>query len=282
MTFQELVINRGIDLSRAKLVRHNISNEVVFENYSRGCLDYYQRIQTVSRFKDCDWVFSFLGTEGTNGRYLGCYEVAGHIPFEYGLLPTDYFVGDEDEHIADHVIWDMQKTDMLSDMIDRLVIDWGKGAINWCQNGTAEKEVLYIMPKISEIVFTSYDKVVLSYKNLNHIVTHIREHKEWQERLSAVAGVYLITDTKTGRHYVGSASGQEGGIWGRWSDYARTKHGGNKRLVELITADNEYCDNFLFSILEVFPIKRDKHEILEYELLYKRKLCTMQFGLNSN
>ena len=72
------------------------------------------------------------------------------------------------------------------------------------------------------------------------------------------------------------------GIWGRWSEYARTKHGGNKRLVELITADPDYCYNFQYSILEVFPIKRDKHEVLEYEQLYKKKLKSIEFGLNDN
>ena len=60
------------------------------------------------------------------------------------------------------------------------------------------------------------------------------------------------------------------------------KHGGNKRLVELITADADYCNNFQFSILEVFPIKRDRREVLEYEQLYKRKLKSTQFGLNEN
>ena len=62
----------------------------------------------------------------------------------------------------------------------------------------------------------------------------------------------------------------------------RTKHGGNKRLKELIAADPDYCNNFQYSILEVFPIKRDKHEVLEYEQLYKKKLCSIQFGLNDN
>jgi len=32
----------------------------------------------------------------------------------------------------------------------------------------------------------------------------------------------------------------------------------------------------------VFPIKKDKLEILEYEALYKKKLCTIRFGLNDN
>ena len=92
----------------------------------------------------------------------------------------------------------------------------------------------------------------------------------------------ILDTTKTGKLYVGSASGEQGGIWGRWSEYARTKHGGNKRLKALITADSDYCNNFQYSILEVFPIKRDRKDILEYEQLYKKKLRSIQFGLNDN
>lgn len=50
----------------------------------------------------------------------------------------------------------------------------------------------------------------------------------------------------------------------------------------LSPADADYCKNFQYSILEVFPIKRDKHEVLEYEQLYKKKLWSIQFGLNDN
>lgn len=53
-------------------------------------------------------------------------------------------------------------------------------------------------------------------------------------------------------------------------------------MVELMQADPQYCYNYQFSILEVFPIKRDKHDILAYEQLYKRKLGSIQFGWNDN
>lgn len=107
--------------------------------------------------------------------------------------------------------------------------------------------------------------------------------EKWKDKLSAVAGVYLITDTKTGKHYVGSASGAQGGIWGRWSEYAHTKHGGNKGIVDLVAADDNYCYNFQFSILEVFPLKKDSQEVLEYEKLYKKKLMSYSpLGLNEN
>lgn len=96
----------------------------------------------------------------------------------------------------------------------------------------------------------------MSFQTLETIVTNPTIYSEWKNKLSAIGGVYLITDTKTGKHYVGSASGEKG-IWGRWSEYIHTKHGDNKRLRKLIYADAEYCKNFQFSILEVFsPQKR--------------------------
>ena len=234
-----------------------------------------------TRFKNCDTVISFLGTEGTNGVFQGCYQVGGFVPYNRAKLPED-FTPDRSMSPSTSVIYELTRTDLLADLKDRLVIDWGKGTINWCQNRTTEKELLAIRPAVSEISFISYDRVLLSYEALHKIVYNKAAYKEWEEKLSAVAGVYLITDTKTGKHYVGSASGEQSGIWGRWSEYARTKHGGNKHLVELITADADYCNNFQYSILEVFPIKGNKHEVLEYEQLYKKKLRSIQFGLSNN
>lgn len=280
MKLQELLAIKGINLERTKMIRHNMSNEEIATYYSKGQIETYQTIQRPSRFKNCDTVISFLGTEGTNGVFLGCYKINGYTQYDTANLPNDFIIDLGAD--TDCVIFNLDKTDILAEFQNRLVIDWGKGTINWCQNGTTEKEILEIRPVVSEIEFISYDRVLLSYETLRKIVYNKAAYKEWEDKLSAVAGVYLITDTKTGKHYVGSASGMEGGIWGRWSEYARTKHGGNKRLVELITADPDYCYNFQYSILEVFPIKRDKHEVLAYEQLYKRKLQSIRFGLNDN
>lgn len=243
-------------------------------------MELYQSIQSPDCFKNCDTIITFLGTEGTNGVFKGCYKVGGYSEFDYNILPNDFVWEYHPE--SNNVVYELTKLDLLSDLEDRLVIDWGKGTLSWRQNATNEKKILEIRPAVSEIAFTGYDKVLLSYETLRKIVYNKASFKEWEDKLSAVAGVYLITDTKTGRHYIGSASGEEGGIWKRWSEYARTGHGGNKRLVELAEADPNYCYNFQYSILEVFPIKRDKHEVLVCEQLYKKKLCSIQFGLNDN
>lgn len=280
MKFQDLLANKGIDLTRAKLIRHNLSNPAVASNLALGYLELYQSVQLPNRFQNCDVIISFLGTEGTNGIFKGCYRITDAVPYDRGSLPDDFVP--EDDMGDGCVIFRMDPMNILPELIDRLEIDWGKSTRGWCQNGTTEKEILSIRPPISEISFTGYDRVIVSFQTLQTIVTNRAVYREWENKLSAVAGVYLITDTRTGKHYVGSASGEQGGIWGRWSEYAKTKHGGNKRLVELITADADYCNNFQFSILEVFPLKRDRSTVLEAEQLYKRKLCSVVHGLNDN
>lgn len=280
MKLQELLGYKGINLERTRLIRHNLSNKIVASYYNQGQIEIYQAIQRPSCFKNCDYVISFLGTEGTNGVFLGCYKVNGFSEYDISKLPADFSINLDSN--TDCAIFHLEATDTLAEFKNRLVIDWGKGTINWCQNGKTDKEILEIRPAVSAVEFINYSKVLLSFDTLRKIVYNKAAYKEWENKLSAVAGVYLITDTKTGKHYVGSASGLEGGIWGRWSEYARTKHGGNKRLVELIAADPDYCYNFQYSILEVFPIKRDRQEILEYEQLYKRKLYSIPFGLNDN
>ncbi len=279
MTLQELFANSGIDFKKTKFLRHNLSNETVANNYQRGYLELYQSIQKHDRLKGCDTVVSFLGTEGTNGVYQGCYKIVNEYPLDENTLPQEY---DKTGITGEYAFYEMQKLDIFPELVDRLVIDWGKGTIGWCHKGTTAKEILAIRPAFSEIDFTGYENILLSYDNLRKIVYNKTAFREWEDKLSAVAGVYLITDTATGKHYVGSASGLEGGIWGRWSEYARTKHGGNKRLKELMAMDSEYCQNFQYSILEVFPIKKDREEVLRAERLYKEKLQSIRFGLNDN
>lgn len=277
MTLQELLAAKGVDLERTKLIRHNLSNDEITTYYDKGYIELYQRIQRPSRFRNCDYVISFIGEEGTLGTLLGCYKVNGYVDFDPAMIPWDVSMGVESD-----VIYNLEKTDILADLQNRLVIDWGKGAINWCQNGTTVKEVVEIRRVMSEIEFIDYDNIVLSWDMLHKIVYNKASYKKWEDKLSAVAGVYLITDTNTGRHYVGSASGMDGGIWGRWSEYARTKHGGNKQLIALMEKDPDYCRYFQYSILEVLPLKQDKHGVLKREQLFKRKLQSIKFGLNDN
>ena len=278
MTLQDLLKGAGIDLKKTKLIRHNLSRPKIAENVQHDLLEFYQAIQTPKLFQNADIILSFLGTERTNAVFLGCYKVGGSVPCENIEMPKKLVIGDTEGL----VFYELEKVPILSELENRLVIDWGGAVKSWCQWGTNPKEVLEIRPKHSEKTFESYEKTILDFQMLNEIIRNPEANRDWERKLSAVAGVYIITDRKTGKQYVSSASGENGGIWGRWSNYVHTKHGGNVHLKKMIEKDPMYYQNFQFSILEVLPLRWNNQDVLEREELYKRKLMTREFGYNNN
>lgn len=92
----------------------------------------------------------------------------------------------------------------------------------------------------------------------------------------------LITDTHTGKLYVGSATGEEG-IWARWSSYVATGHGGNKDLRKLLKAEgSDYVRHFQYAILEIADNHTSVEDVLHREDHWKRVLMSREHGYNAN
>lgn len=101
---------------------------------------------------------------------------------------------------------------------------------------------------------------------------------------ASVKGVYCITDKSTGQLYIGSASGDNEGIWQRWSAYASVSNltGGNKTFEELKKNGADYIiDNFTYSIIEIFDMRTDPKYIIQREEHWKNVFKTVQFGMNN-
>ena len=131
-------------------------------------------------------------------------------------------------------------------------------------------------------VFPGYEEIELSFQELETLV--YKDRPDWKVALENVKGVYLVTDTNTGRRYVGSAYGDHG-IWSRWSDYVNSGHGGNKELRKLTKdGDLNYCRaHFSFALLEHRLSNTPDNVILEREAFWKRILFTRgRYGLNRN
>jgi len=144
-------------------------------------------------------------------------------------------------------------------------------------------EVEQVLPSIFDgIDFPGYDNVRLSFEQLSLIVK--RHKKDWVSALESQKAVYLITDNYTGKHYVGSAYGDNGMLLQRWSNYIENGHGGNKFLKEIVELEGfEYIkNNFQYSILENYNSRVDKNKILEREAWWKETLGSRAFGLNAN
>ena len=147
----------------------------------------------------------------------------------------------------------------------------------------SDMEVLQILPTTYDGEdFPGYDKVRLTYKQLKTIID--RHKKDWIAALENQKAVYLITDTNTGKLYVGSATGDNGMLLQRWSSYVANGHGGNEKLVELVEKVGfDYVKkNFQYSILENYNAKVEDSVILERESWWKETLYTRKSGYNGN
>lgn len=126
--------------------------------------------------------------------------------------------------------------------------------------------------------FRSYSETRISYSELKTIVDD--NVPSWRDALSRVTAIYVITDLKTGKQYVGKADGSEN-LWQRWSAYAFDGHGGNKELRRILQTEGEnYKDNFQYSILEIcdFRTITDERERYWKSVLQSK----VPFGYNAN
>ena len=151
------------------------------------------------------------------------------------------------------------------------------------ENVMDELEVVQILnEQYTGNEFPGYENVRLSYPLLKNIVD--RQLPGWVDALRNQKAVYLITDTKTGKMYVGSATSQTGMLLQRWSSYAADGHGGNVELRELVKQQGfDYVkENFQYSILENYNARMDDGYILKRESWWKETLCTRTHGYNKN
>lgn len=274
----DILKRNGIDPERTKLIRHSLKHKRCKSCYDNNFIDDYQKIQSKNFFNKCDFVLSFISEPGTSAKFIGCYKVGPGKPIKKTFMPKGFPV--PEMFLEDEYFFDLQPSELMADLKERLIIDWGKATVVWQQWATNEKAVLAIQSN-PKYAFLGYDKVVLSYIELKEIMTDKILYENWHTALSSVYAIYLIVDKTDAKQYVGSAYGEDG-LLGRWKCYIDTKHGGNKKIEELICNYHERYENFQFSILQILPKTIMQEEVIKIESLYKRKLLSKEFGLNDN
>lgn len=286
-TIQELLKGRNeefdkADVERIRLIRHKDSRKEkiiggkIYENslydiylYENDAFMTYQSEQLVKKFKNVDYIVSFIGEESTSSRFVGVYKNNGILQ----MLP-DY----KGESLARFDIQEISGFELLK---ERVIIDWNN-PVQWLQHYNA-MPVIRIDRGLMENnlpVFVRYEDVMLNYTQLKTIINS--NNPEWKSRLESCNCIYLILDKSNGKQYVGSTYNTKG-IWGRWSEYAKTGHGNDIELKKCIGSDPKYAEkNFQWCILETLPIKILQDQAIERESLYKRKLGTRIYGHNKN
>lgn len=192
----------------------------------------------------------------------------------------------KDYNIRENVGYDGIELEKYKKYYGRIVVKYHNNSQNLIRNANSiinNLEVIEILNTVYDGVdFPGYDKVCLKFKDLETIIK--RQKNDWISALENQKAIYLITDLYEGKQYVGSATGENGMLLQRWTNYIENGHGGNKRLKEIINEKGfDYIkQNFQYSIIENYNARTDKNLILSRENFWKEVLGTRAFGLNAN
>lgn len=292
-----------VDQKKIRLVRHVMSNRkdgdwAGFDEmlkFNKDLLLVFTGEQLTDKYKDAELILVFVAESGTRCLLRGAFWSKGKV--SYDTFKSKYPQHLEFENFRKQrgiggalgdsgTYYELEECEEFAELNNRLVIDWGKSTVSWVQS-QVDKEVWQILPKGFVSKFPGWDQVFISHQELKAITSNPDGNPDWYQFLSGHDGVYVILDTKTGKLYVGSAYAerdQSGGLWGRWSGYARTGDNGNIGLSELLDLDPSHSDYFKYSIHHVFPKgTKTPTEVISYESRLKNKLGSrLDGGLNRN
>lgn len=266
LTLGSILQSAAIDPAAALVMRHVYIKEPtgsdtrgIHADSSDDEILMYTARQSVSRFPvhpPLYWIVC-LQEGGTRARLWSVVENCGSLSND-GAVRT----------------FDLAVSDSLADLRNRLVIGWKSPRTWWLRGRTAAGYPVIEIADSQPVPFPGFDRLALDRVHLQAVM---REHRyaSWRTALASVVGIYLITDTRDGRQYVGKADGAES-LLQRWNAYAANGHGGNVELRSLDPA------TFRHSILRVFDPATPMQEINAAESHFKHALDTRRHGLNGN
>lgn len=280
LLFSDILKKVGIDPKNVKLIRHVMSDAGFRACYEADKVYEYTCHQKKDFSKGYTYWITFISDGGKTARLHACYKVGPAKPDLLENAPSGIPNEELVEYKGENEIFELEYVDALKEYENRLTIDWGNSARSWHQKGTTEKEVLGIQFADKER-FPGFEELILDYDKLNDLYQNPEKYDTWYAAMSSVKAIYLIVDKENGKQYVGSAYGSNG-LWGRWECYAKTYHGGNKLMKEIICACPERYHLFQFSVLQVLSMAMKDSDVIELESVYKKKLQTIRFGMNDN
>jgi hypothetical protein len=288
MEFNDLLSKAGIDLSTCLVLRHRpkepeLRRRLPWLAAERpevfNCYQQTQSTRCEEQMRRASHVASFIGHEAGKAVFDGLYQVEGIRELTRKVFLSNPIVLEERQirGITSRpknsiITWfDLEIQDFHEDWKGKLIVRWPTPEIVWSR--WAAKNSIEIESILGESLFAEaipdWRELVLSWDDLQSIPT------SWRDALRQWRGVYFILDSSSGKGYVGSAYGADN-IFGRWTNYAKTGHGGNRWLKE--------CEprNLLFSILERMSPDTPNDEVISRESTWKVRLHTRDMGLNGN
>lgn len=298
------------DTQQITLMRHKDKRYPLVKYIGTRALNLYQAMQP-KQMPVGSLLVAFYGNRPGHALLLGVWRVEGVLSpgeaIRRGLLEGSFEPLHENWGGYYH---DLCELDLLGDLRLKLEIEWTGKEVAWRRvlrpaktnrvRRTANPPKVHIAREAEPVNsgqfptrntrrygITAQFESAIPFQGLTGVSLVMAELRialrdaAWQQGLAGVFGIYLITDERGGQHYVGSASGAQG-LLQRWSNYAATGHGGNKRLAEMLAATAGRELDLRFTLLEVLPAGTSRQEVIQRESYWKVALGSRTFGLNLN
>lgn len=125
----------------------------------------------------------------------------------------------------------LETSELMGGLRDLLVIGWRSPRTWRIAAITAAAYPVLEIADAQPVRFPGFEALRLDYPQLQAV---LREHRygAWRTAPSSVIGVHLITDTRDGRHHIGTADGADN-LLQRWTAYGTNGHGNNVELRSL-------------------------------------------------
>jgi hypothetical protein len=258
------------DLSNVK-IRFNLMFE---ENWNP--IELFQNGQSELMLKGQYWNYakrkSFKKDQITIGLVRIKPKEDNWLLFHIGLVT-------EDLEIQNGIGYHYESLSHYEKFVGRVIVRFKNRVQTMIRNAESVLDECYVAEILPDVydndLFPGYERVCINWSDLKRVL----DKRAWKTALENQKGVYLLTDTSNGKHYVGSASGEKM-IWGRWKSYAKNGHGGNVALKKL--AVEHIQRHFIYSILDIYKASTSDQIILDRESWWKETLKSREFGYNLN
>lgn len=230
------------------------------------------------------YIAAFIGHEPGKGLFVGLFSNMGsqlvkrqqfwNIPAHNTLksFGMKFFV--EESRRSSLRRFNLVLTDFYAHWKGKLVVGWPRPDRNWHRWAYKPKNRMPVVAVLDDSALDAampeWTAIDLEWVDLGILPTR------WKLKLAEWRGIYYIFDRSDRKGYVGSAFGRDN-ILGRWTNYAKGGHGGNKLLRKRDPA------NFQFTILQRVSPDMGASNVTQLEATWKKRLHTRQpFGLNDN
>jgi hypothetical protein len=294
VNLNDLLRKHAIDPTRVIVFRHSPSEpelKRVLPWFAAEHPDVYNAYQSShsKRVEDAmaraDYIASFVADGEGRTVFVGIYSIGKKDKFiteaQYWRMPAHQemkkygmigFSAKKQER--EKCRWfDLAETDILAEWKGRLIVSWpppGRAWWRWADRN--DGIVVHAIAEENQLIRSKPDwrDLNLGWAELAHLP------RRWKDIMSQWRGIYYIYDKSVKKGYVGSAYGEDN-ILGRWLEYKRSGHGGNKLLRQCS------ADNFRFTILEILNHDSPMEDVVALEAGWKKRLHSRApFGLNDN